>query len=265
VRGFATRPESLRDIAACGALAIPLDLDDPRQTPLLLDGQLVYYSVPPDPHGEQDARVERFLAQIEGHPKRLIYLSTTGVYGDHGGAEVDEETPATPLSPRARRRVAAETSLRSWADGRQVSWCILRVAGIYGPDRLPLERLRRGEPAIAPAESTPTNRIQVEDLVSACVAAGLAPGADRRVVNVADGSDDSSTAFLQRVARITGLPAPPLVSRAEAQRTFSASSWSFLGESRRVLNRRLREDLGVQLAYEDLDAGIRASLAGGDA
>jgi nucleoside-diphosphate-sugar epimerase len=152
--------------------------------------------------------------------------------------------------------------LRTWADARQVSWCILRVSGIYGPDRLPLERLRRGEPAIALSEATPTNRIHVDDLVSACIAAALSPAADRRIVNVTDGSDDSSTAFLRRVARITGLPAPPLVSRAEAQRTFSPSSWSFLGESRRVSNRRLREDLGVQLAYEDLDAGIRASLSG---
>jgi nucleoside-diphosphate-sugar epimerase len=144
---------------------------------------------------------------------------------------------------------------------RRVSWCILRVSGIYGPGRLPLERLRRGEPAIAPAEATPTNRIHVDDLVSACIAAALLPAADRRIVNVTDGSDDSSTAFLQRVARITGLPPPPLVSRAEAQRSFSPSSWSFLGESRRVSNRRLTEDLGVQLRFADLDAGIRASLA----
>jgi len=266
VTGFATRAESLRGIAACGAQAVALDLDaptPPAQPRRALENQLVYYSVPPDPQGEQDARLERFLSQIEGIPRRLIYLSTTGVYGDHAGAKVDEDTPATPLSSRARRRVAAESSLRTWADARQLPWCILRVSGIYGPDRLPLERLRRGEPAIALGEATPTNRIHVEDLVSACVAAALSPAADRRIVNVTDGSDDSSTAFLQRVARITGLAPPPLVSRAEAQRTFSPSSWSFLGESRRVSNRRLREDLGVQLAYEDLDAGIRASLSGG--
>jgi len=261
VRGFATRPESLQGIAASGAEAIPLDLDALAQVPLQMDAELVYYSVPPDPRGEGDARLERFLGQIEGAPKRLIYLSTTGVYGDHGGARVDEATPVTPLSARAHRRVAAEDGLRNWADARQVPWCILRIAGIYGPGRLPLERLRRAEPAIALDESLPTNRIHVDDLVSACIAAGQSAAAERRVVNVTDGSDDSSSAFLQRVARITGLPAPPMVSRAEAQRTFSASAWSFLGESRRVANRRLREELGVHLAYEDLDAGIRASLA----
>ena len=260
VRGFATRPESLRGIAALGVDAFPLDLDALAQVPLNMDAELVYYSVPPDPRGEGDARLERFLAQIEGSPKRLIYLSTTGVYGDHGGARVDEETPVTPLSARAHRRVAAEAGLRSWAAARHLSWCILRIAGIYGPGRLPLERLRRAEPAIAPDEALPTNRIHVDDLVSACIAAGRSAAAAHRVINVTDGSDDSSTAFLQRVARITGLPAPPLVSRAEAQRTASASAWSFLGESRRVANRRLREELGVQLAYEDLDAGIRASL-----
>jgi nucleoside-diphosphate-sugar epimerase len=261
VSGFATRAESLREIAAAGVVAIPLDLDAGVPAPLPLAGQLVYYSVPPSPQRDEDARLERFLRQIQGIPARLIYLSTTGVYGDHAGAYVDEETPATPLSARARRRVAAETGLRRWAEAMRVSWCILRVAGIYGPGRLPLERLRDREPAIAPAEALPTNRIQVDDLVSACVAGALSPAADRRVVNVTDGSDDSSTAFLQRVARITGLPPPPLVSRTEARTTFSASSWSFLGESRRVSNRRLREELGVRLAYEDLDAGIRASLA----
>jgi nucleoside-diphosphate-sugar epimerase len=150
--------------------------------------------------------------------------------------------------------------LRGWAEQRAVSWCILRVPGIYGPGRLPLERLRQREPAILPEQATPSNRIQVEDLVSACVAAGDSARADRRIFNVTDGSDDSLTAYLQRVARIANLPPPPLISRSEAERRFSASSWSFLAESRRVGNRRLTEELGVTLRYTDLDAGIRASL-----
>jgi nucleoside-diphosphate-sugar epimerase len=192
-------------------------------------------------------------------PRRVIYLSTTGVYGDRSGATVTEETVPKTGSDRALRRLAAETRLRTWADSRGVSWCILRVPGIYGPGRLPLERLRRGEPAINLAESTPSNRIHVDDLVTACMATASS-SAHRRIYNVTDGSDDSATAFLQRVARIAHLPPPPLISRPEAQRTFSAMSWSFLSESRRVDNRRLLTELGVELAYQDLDEGIRASL-----
>ena len=97
-------------------------------------------------------------------------------------------------------------------------------------------------------------------MASSCLKAGLAAFADGRIYNVTDGTDDSLTSYLQRVARIGGLPQPPLISRAEARERSSESSWSFLGESRRVDNQRLREELGVALAYADLDAGIRASL-----
>jgi nucleoside-diphosphate-sugar epimerase len=259
VRGFGTRADSLRQIVEVGAESALLDLD---RVPSLLEfeGHLVYYSVPPAPSGDRDGRLERLLAHIAGKPRRLIYLSTTGVYGDRGGGGVDEETPPAPKSARAVRRVAAENTLREWAEAHAVSWCILRIPGIYGPGRLPLERLRRRDPAIEPSEATPTNRIHVEDLVTACIAAGCAGHADGRIYNVTDGSDDSLTAYLQRVARICSLPPPPLVSRADAERTFSTVSWSFSSESRRVDNRRMIHELGVAPAFQDLDAGIRASL-----
>jgi nucleoside-diphosphate-sugar epimerase len=260
VRGFGTRPKSLEEIAATGAEPRQLNLDLPLEAPVDFDDQLVYYSVPPATAGDRDGRLERLLGHVVGTPRRFIYLSTTGVYGDRHGASVDEETSPAPKSERAVRRLAAENTLRGWADSHAVSWCILRVPGIYGPGRLPLERLRRREPTIDLREATPTNRIHVDDLVSACVAAGTTSRADGRIYNVTDGSDDSLTAYLQRVARIGDLPPPPLISRAEAQSTFSAMSWSFANESRRVDNRRMLDELGVVLAYQDLDAGIRASL-----
>ena len=201
-----------------------------------------------------------FLDRVSGRPRRIVYLSTTGVYGNCDGRLVNEDTGPNPQTARAVRRLSAETTLKSWSDARRVAWCILRIPGIYGPGRLPLERLQQREPAIDPAEATPGNRIQVEDLATACVAAGAAACAERRIYNVTDGTDDSLTGYLQRVARITGLPSPPLISRSDAQKTFSAMAWSFLGESRRVDNRRMLNELGVALAYHDLDAGIRASL-----
>jgi len=259
VRGFATRAESLRQVAAIGAESIPLNLD---QTPAMidLDGQIAYYAVPPAPVGDRDLRLERLLEHIVGRPRRFVYLSTTGVYGDRSGAAVDEDTPPAPRSERAIRRLAAETTLRDWADSHAISWCILRVPGIYGPGRLPVDRLRRGDPAIDPREAMPSNRIHVEDLVTACVAAGSAAAADGRIYNVTDGTDDSLTAYLGRVARLGNLPPPPLISLSEARNTLSAAAWSFLLESRRVDNRRMLAELGVTLAFDDLDAGILASL-----
>jgi nucleoside-diphosphate-sugar epimerase len=258
VRGFATHAESLRQIASVGAEALPLDLDG-TIAPIDFAAELVYYCVPPAPQSG-DPRLDRFLDGVLGTPKRLVYLSTTGVYGDHAGGRVDENTPPAPLTERAARRLAAENALRAWADPRDVSWCILRVAGIYGPGRLPLDRLRRGVPAISPLEATPGNRIHVSDLVTVCVTAGVANIADRRIYNVTDGSDESSTEFLQRVAGITQLPAPPLLSRAEAMRDIPPPARAFLAESRRVDNGRMLGELGVALEYQDLDAGIRACL-----
>lgn len=261
VRGFATRTASLAGIGSAGAAAVALDLDRDC-APIDADAQLLYYMVPPAPDGRGDPRLARCLEALLGRPQRIVYLSTTGVYGDRAGARVDEDSPPQPGTARAIRRLAAEVALRAWAEARAVPWCILRVAGIYGPGRLPLERLRRGEPAIAPDEATPTNRIHVADLVDACLAAGASARAANRIFNVADGNDASQTDFLLRVARIARLPPPPFVSREAARRTFSPSVWSFLGESRRVDNRRLVEELGVRLSYVDLDAGIRASLTG---
>jgi nucleoside-diphosphate-sugar epimerase len=259
VRGFAARAESLRQIAGIGAESVPLNLD---QTPAMidLDGQVAYYAVPPAPVGDRDLRLERLLEHIVGRPRRFVYLSTTGVYGNRGGGAVDEDTPPAPQTERAVRRLAAETSLREWADSHAVSWCILRVPGIYGPGRLPVERLRRGEPAIDPREAMPSNRIHVEDLVTVCVAAGAAAAADGRIYNVTDGTEDSLTAYLGRVARLGNLPPPPLISLADARETFGALAWSFLSESRRVDNRRMLAELGITLAFDDLDAGIRSSL-----
>jgi nucleoside-diphosphate-sugar epimerase len=258
VRGFASRIESLQQIAAAGAQALPMDLDA-AIAPVDFSGHLVYYAVPPA-RLPGDPRLERFLDGLLGAPKRIIYLSTTGVYGNQAGARVSEDTPPEPRTERAARRLAAEDTLRAWAEPRGVSWCVLRVAGIYGPGRLPLERLRRAVPAVVSYQATPSNRIHVTDLVTACMAAGALAAANRKIYNISDGSDDSLTDYLLRVATIAGLPAPPLVGRAEAERILPASAWSFLAESRRVDNRRMLQELGVRLEYQDIDVGIRASL-----
>jgi nucleoside-diphosphate-sugar epimerase len=189
----------------------------------------------------------------------LLYVSTTGVYGDTGGATVTEESAVAPSNDRARRRVAAEAVAQAWCAARGVRCVVLRVPGIYGPGRLPLDRLRRGEPVLRPEDAGPGNRIHVDDLVSACVAAIERPV--RGAFNVTDGNPASTTEFVQRTAALAGLPQPPLVALADAPGRISPGMLAFLRESRVVDSRRMRDELGVELRYARLDDGIVASLA----
>ncbi len=257
--------QSARALQAHGIQTIALDLDKARlgaHIPERLDQAALFYLAPPPPRGESDFRLDRFLQLATVPPKTFVYMSTTGVYGDAQGAEVDESTPVAPQTERARRRVSAEEMTRVWCTERRVRRVVLRVPGIYGPGRLPLERLRAGEPTIHPDEAGVSNRIHVDDLVEACVAAALNPEA-RGVYNITDGNSISATEFLDRVAHLANLPPPPRVSMDEAQLTFSPERLSFLNESRRVSNERMRRHLGVVLKYADVDEGIRQSLGSG--
>ena len=223
------------------------------------DAAIAYLAPPPD-SGSADPRLAGFLSSLgNAQPRVLLYMSTTGVYGDTGGALVTEDTAVAPANDRSRRRIAAERTAMDWCSSRGTRCVILRVPGIYGPGRLPLERLRRDEPAIRSEDAGPGNRIHVDDLVAACVAAIERPVTG--VVNVCDGDYSSTTVFLQRTAALAGLPPPRLVSIAEARGQISPGMLAFLVEPRRVDNRRMLGELGVQLAYPNVDAGITASLA----
>jgi len=221
----------------------------------------IVYLVPPPASGTADPRLTRFLAALPAVPGRIVYISTTGVYGDAGGATVTEDTPPKPATDRARRRLAAETTLRAWCEECQAEWAILRVPAIYGPGRLPLDRLRRGEPALAETEPRPGNRIHVEDLADVCVAALTQPQAHNRIYNVGDGDHSSSTAFLKLVAGISGLPMPPQLPITQLAALRSDAALSFLAESRRVDTTRLRRELGFKPRYPTAESGIRASMA----
>ena len=255
--------ERCRQLAAQGIEAVQLDLDAvPRPSTLPEDtaSRVVYYLAPPPGDLPSDPRLRRLLAVLPVPPSRFVYMSTTGVYGDAAGASVDETTPTRPATDRARARLDAERAVQDWAASRGSEWVVLRVPGIYGPGRLPLERIRRGEPSIRESEAGPGNRIHVDDLVRVCVAAGTSPAAANRVYNVGDGNHASTTEYFRTVARLAGLAPPPEVSREEARRHLSPLAWSFLGDSRRVDTRRIERELGVELRYRDLEDGVRASL-----
>ena len=246
-----------------GIAAVTLDLDRLRsgaRVPERLAQAAIFYLAPPPKSGESDLRLDRFFQIASVPPQTFVYVSTTGVYGDTKGERIDESAPVRPKTDRAHRRVSAEEMTRVWCTERHVRRVVLRVPGIYGPGRLPLDRLRQGDPTLREAEAGVTNRIHVDDLVTACVTALTNPEA-RGVYNVTDGNSYSSTQFLDRVATLANLPLAPRVSMDEAQLTFSPERLSFLNESRQVSNDRMLKNLGVRLKYGDVDEGIRQSLA----
>lgn len=254
--------ESAALLKSSGLPAIALDFDRVRAgaaVPERLDQEAIVYLTPPPAMGESDLRLDRFLQLATVPPKTFVYISTTGVYGDTAGRIVDESSPLQPRTDRARRRISAEEMTRVWCSERRVRRVVLRVPGIYGPQRLPLERLRRREAVVSERDAGVSNRIHVDDLVEACVQAIVNPEA-RGVYNVTDGMPLSSTTFLNRVATLAGFPCPPQVPMEEAQLTFSPDRLSFLNESRRVSNARMLKHLRVKLRYADVDEGIRASL-----
>jgi nucleoside-diphosphate-sugar epimerase len=229
---------------------------------LRLAGALIYYFAPPPSTGTTDPRIDAFLAapSPDALPERVVLISTSGVYGDCGGAWVDEDWPPNPQSDRARRRLAAEDSLRRWSQARGVGAVILRVPGIYGPGRLPVDRIRRAEPVLARAEAPWSNRVHVDDLVRASLAAADAavPGAE--LCNVSDGHPTTMTDFFLQVADALGLPRPPEISRREAEGRLSAGMRSYLAESKRLDITRMRKRLGVEPRYPTLEKGLSACI-----
>jgi nucleoside-diphosphate-sugar epimerase len=264
VTGLVRSAERVAELERVGVRALAIDLDRVRPgatIPERLDQEAIVYLTPPPVLGESDLRLDRFLQLASVPPHTFVYMSTTGVYGDTAGAAVDESSTVQPRTDRARRRISAEEMTRVWCNERRVRRVVLRVPGIYGPDRLPLERLRHNEPVVREREAGINNRIQVDDLVEACTRA-ITNSEARGVYNVTDGRPLSSTTFINLVAKVAGLPPPPQVSMEEAQLTFSPERLSFLNESRRVSNERMLKHLGVVLKYADVEAGIRASLTG---
>jgi nucleoside-diphosphate-sugar epimerase len=262
VTGLVRSAERVAELERAGVRALAIDLDRVRPgttIPERLDLEAIVYLTPPPVLGESDLRLDRFLQLASVPPHTFVYMSTTGVYGDTAGALVDESSTVQPRTDRGRRRISAEEMTRVWCNERRVRRVVLRVPGIYGPNRLPLERLRHFEPVVREREAGINNRIHVDDLVEACRCA-ITNSEARGVYNVTDGQPLSSTTFINMVAKVAGLPTPPQVSMEEAQLTFSPERLSFLNESRRVSNERMLKHLGVVLKYADVEAGIRASL-----
>lgn len=262
VCGLARSPGTAARLSRQGIVPVPGDLDDSGTLRgLPTRGALVYYFAPPPAEGAADPRVRAFTEAVPERdaPERVVYTSTTAVYGDLEGGWATEETPAVPTTERGRRRLDAENVLLAWGRALRVPVVILRVAGIYGPGRLPVEAIRRGTPVLDEADAPYTNRIHAEDLARVCVAAAER-GRGGRIYNVSDGVPGTITEYFYAVADRLGLPRPPAVGLAEARKVLSPALLSYLSESRRLDSHRMCEELGVALLYPTLSAGLAASL-----
>jgi nucleoside-diphosphate-sugar epimerase len=243
-----SRFQELREV---GATPILGNLDQPESLWRLAGlAQTVIHLAPPQNSGNRDCRTRnliRILAQGSNTVRRLIYISTTGVYGDHRGAKVSEITPVNPQSERAKRRVDAERVLRLWGPVNGVAVTILRVPGIYAADRLPIERLESKTPALVPEEDAYSNHIQSDDLAR-LVCAAVYHGKPQRIINACDGGQTKMGDYFDEVADAFGLQRPVRLPGNELQKIVSPMLWSFMRESRRVTNARLPE-LKTPLRY----------------
>jgi nucleoside-diphosphate-sugar epimerase len=254
-----SQPERVAELRAAGAVPLVADLDQ-RDTLARLANLAAYivHLAPPRSEGETDGRT-RNLTAILPDKSRLVYISTTGVYGDCGAAAFDETRKARPQNARARRRVAAERLLRGWARRSHSSLAILRVPGIYAADRLPLERLQNGTPALAAADDVYTNHIHADDLARLIMLA-LFRAAPLRVYHAVDDSDLKMADYFDAVADAFALPRPPRLPRAELSAAVSPMLLSFMSESRRLQNGRIKSELGMRLRYAKVEDGLREAV-----
>ena len=225
----------------------------------------VLHLAPPPGQGATDPRTRALLTALArgARVRRLVYASTSGVYGDCGGARIDETRPLRPATDRARRRVDAEAQVRWFGRASGATVSVLRIPGIYATDRPgghPRERLLRATPVLADADDVYTNHIHADDLARACVAA-LLRGAPQRVYHASDDTELKMGQYFDLAARLCGLPAPPRVSREQAQATMGAMQLSFMSESRRLDNRRLKTELRLRLHHATVAQGLTASAA----
>ena len=266
VLALCRRPERAAQLRALGARPVLADLDN-RASLRRLAGlaRWVLHFAPPASQGDRDLRTRRLLAALgngKSLAQRLVYISTTGVYGDCRGEWIDECRPLAAQTARAYRRVDAERALRRFGrrGGRRVA--ILRAPGIYGPGRLPLDRLRRGDPVPCAGEGVHTNHVHLDDLArAACFA--LFRGRPNRVVNACDGSALRVDEWFDAIAAAFALPQPPRLPHAQLAEYLSPMALSFMSESRRIGNRRLREELRVVLHHPSpLEAVARIAAEG---
>jgi len=250
--GVTRRSEDVAKLRAHGIVPIVADLDDFRALSRIGTAPFaVLHFAPPPGEGRDDPRTQKLIAALSNArsiPQRFVYISTSGVYGDCAGARIGESRPRRASTGRARRRIAAEDRLRVWAARHHVALSVLRAPGIYAETRLPLERIRHGTPVLDADDDVYTNHIHADDLARAAVAA-LFRGKPNRAYNVTDDAELKMGAWFDAVADAYRLPRPPRVAWEEAETRIAPALLSFMSESRRLSNARMKRELRVRLRY----------------
>jgi nucleoside-diphosphate-sugar epimerase len=259
VYALVRNPAYCAKLRKMGVMPVIGDLDN-RASLARIKGlaDVVLHFAPPSSTGDVDMRTRNLLSCLsqvcpeQGRRRtslaRLVYISTSGVYGDCGGAWVSETRPLNAQSARGQRRLDAEQQIRDWARRNRIRASILRVPGIYAGDRLPIDRLKLGMPCIVDAEDSHTNHIHADDLARIAVAA-LIRAASCRIYHASDDSGLKMGEYFDAVAEAYHLPHAPRLSRAEVQHAVSPAMYSFMNESRRLTNQRMKRELKVRLRY----------------
>ena len=257
------RSDARESLRAAGVTPLLADLDDRRSLERLGGlADYVLHFAPPAATGDIDVRTRRLIAALrrgQSLPHRIVYISTTGVYGDCMGEEVDETSPCRARTARALRRVDAERRLRDFARRGGASVVVLRAPGIYAAERLPLQRLERALPVLRVDEDVHTNHVHADDLArAACMA--LFRGGNGRVYNAADRSDLRMGEYFDLVADLFDLPRAPRMSRQQITEHLSPMALSFMSESRRVCGERLRREFRLRFEHPTVRDGLLAAL-----
>jgi nucleoside-diphosphate-sugar epimerase len=257
VRATVTEPAAAERVAAETGFAMRAfgpQADDPRIADDLADTDVLLVSAPPGEAG--DPVLARYADAIAASRIGWIgYLSTIGVYGDQGGAWIDEATPATPRSARSKVRLEAEAAWLALGAGTSKAVQVFRLSGIYGPGRNPIVKLREGRSQRIVKAGQVFNRIHVDDIATTLLSSidRPRPGA---IYNVTDDEPTAPQTVTEHAAALTGLPLPPEIDFETAE--LSPMARSFYGENKRVRNRLIREELGVNLAYPTYREGLAA-------
>ena len=261
VLALSSSPQRLDTLRSLGATPLLGDLDQ-AQTLGRLGGlaDAVLHLAPPPLHGNDDPRTRALLAALArgGRVQRLVYASTSGVYGDCAGARFDETRAVRPASDRALRRVDAEASVRWFGRRTGARVSVLRLPGIYASNRAgghPRDRLLRGTPVLHAQDDVYTNHIHADDLARICVKA-LTHGLPGRVYHASDSTEIKMGDYFDLAAQLCQLPVPPRVSRLEAAAMLSPMQLSFMSESRRLDNRRLLREWRLRLRYPTVAEGL---------
>ena len=250
--GLTRRAEDAPKLRAHGITPIIGDLDSFHSLERLRAAPFaVLHFAPPPASGRDDPRTNNLIAALAKAriiPQRFVYISTSGVYGDCAGARITEARPRKAQTPRGKRRIAAEDRLRNWAKRYGVRLSILRAPGIYAESRLPLDRLKQGTPVLRAEDDVFTNHIHADDLARAAVAA-MFRGKSNRAYNITDDAEFKMGGWFDTVADAFHLPRPPRVSWEEAEARIAPMLLSFMSESRRLANTRMKRELRLKLKY----------------